>query len=443
MGVKRGYSLIELLVVLAVIVLISLSSLPNIFGRNERLSLDTSANRIRQLLIDARTRSLAPTGRDGEALGQVFQVSFSDFRLPEPTDPAYTVAGTTQTRLARLERGSSRCDENTAQSGFTEIHQLELPRSVYIASFFPVRRSLTDTAAVVRFSVGKVGFSCGMSDSPTINSTDFNDLTFAGRIVGNLGESRARYLVITLSAQRLAEKRYVFIDRQTSEIGVSRSNPQAYFLPSKDELAPKWRDIEPAQFNLSLRCGTNAPSTITLSYPRAEDRVFDQNNTDPNLAVFYDMSWNINGERSLSDGQLIYRPLAIRYFYDTRPGFETVRYQFETTAVSVAHQRFNVTVNVVAADQSGQGQEPYQDGAADAALRQRQKTFFLNCGNGSVGGGATQVDPEIINEGCNPPPQARRLERSGRYADARLFTRSRLAAPPVQGDGCNANQAPV
>lgn len=421
-GTRPGYSLIELLVVLAVVVLISLASLPNIFGRNDRLSLDTSANRIRQMLIDAKTRSLAPAGREGGALGQVFQVTIGDF---QPGQTNYTAVGTPTTATLALQRGSSRCDPSDTQGGFTQIRELKLPRNIYVSSFFPVRPSATDTKAVVRFTVGKIGFLCGLSDNPSIDSTDFNDISWIGNVAtSSANEARARYLVITVSAQRLTEKRYVVIDRQTSEVSVTRQDPQEFFAPLTDVLTPRWRDVDPANFTLSLTCGNGLPSRVVLTYPRAEDRVTDPATTDPNLAVFYDLSWNVNGEQL--NGQPLFRPLAIRYFYDVRPGFETVRYEFETTAVSVAHQRFNVIVNVAASDQGGNLQDAYQAGAPNEAERQRQKTFLLECGVGSGSddkggeeeGVKEQTDPEVMSGSCTQQ-QTRLLPlKPGRYAQA-------------------------
>lgn len=431
-----GYSLIELLVVLAVIVMISLASLPNIFGRNDRLSLDTSANRIKQMLIDARTRSLAPTGREGGALGQVFQVSIGDFQTGQAN---FTAVGAAQTNTLSLERGSSRCDPSDDQGGFTQIRELKLPRNIYISSFFPVLPQSTDTDAVIRFSVGKVGFVCGLASDPSIDSTDFNGAVWSGRILSSLLSARARYSVITVSAQKLSEKRYVVIDRQTSEVTVARENPQAYFTPVGDSLRPKWLDVDSANFNLSLVCGVNT-SRLVLTYPRAEDRITDPNTTDPNLAVFYDISWNLNGEQA--DGQPLFRPLAIRYYYDVRTGFETVRYEFETTAVSVSHQKFSAIVNVAASDQGGLIQEAYQAGAVNAIERQRQKSFFLDCGNGTVkgeeeGGVKEQADPDVVNEACLQANYQSRLKliKPGRYADLWMFPRLRKTALMV-GEEC-------
>jgi prepilin-type N-terminal cleavage/methylation domain-containing protein len=431
----RGYSLIELLVVLAVIVLISLASLPNIFGRNDRLSLETSANRIRQLLIDAKTRSLAPTGREEGALGQIFQVSIGDFQSGGQSN--YTAAGTSKTTSLVLERGSSRCDPSDDQGGFTQIRDLKLPRNIYISSFFPAKPSATDTKAVIRFAVGKVGFNCGFATDPSVDSTNFNDFAWIGKAAATPNQARARYLVITVSAQKLSEKRYVVIDRQTSEITVTRDDPQAYFVPLSDALVPKWQNVDPANFNLSLSCGNGQPSQMVLTFPRAEDRVTDANQTDPNLAVFYDISWNINGEQQ--NGQPVYRPLAIRYYYDVRSGFETVRYEFETTAVSVAHQKFNVIVNVAASDQGGLIQNPYQAGAPDEIERQRQKTFLLDCGNGAVKTDddttKEQADPDIINESCLQQQVHVPMLRPGRYALLWWYD-PRRQANFMEGEAC-------
>jgi|GEM_PF-2524072 len=401
-GPTRGYSLIELVVVLGVVTLIGLASLPNVFGRNERLTLDTSANRIRQLLIDAKTRSLAPTGKDQGQLGQVYQVTIGEFNAGQTN---YTAAGSAKTNVLTLERGTTRCDQSDGQAGNIRLRELTLPRNIYISSFFPSNAAPTDTKSVIRFAVGKVGFSCGTFSNPSIESTNFDDPSWTGKYLNqSSNEAKARYLVIEVSAQKVSEKRYVVVDRQTSEISVSRTNPQSFFASLGDSLKPKWNDIDLAKFRLSLTCGNATPSRVTITYPRAQDRVTDPNVTDPNLAVFYDLSWNINGEQA--NNQPLFRPLAIRYFYDVRPGFETVEYSFETTTVSVAHQRFNVTVNVAASDQVGNLQDAYLNGALNAIERQRQKTFFLECGNQTAKDEADldtdkeQTDPEVINNGC-------------------------------------------
>lgn len=437
-GKPDGYSLIELLVVLAVITLISLASLPNIFGRNDRLSLDTSANRIRQLLIDAKTRSLAPTGKDSGSLGQIYQVSIGNFQTGQAAD--YTFIGSASTNQLYLERGASRCDQSDTQAGMTRLRELKLPRNIYVSSFFPANYSASDVRAVVRFTVGKIGFNCGNASNPAIDSTDFNDSSWVGKLTKTSGEGRARYLVITVSAQKLTEKRYVVIDRQTSEISVSKNNPQDYFTAFSDALKPKWTNVDQANFILNLRCGNGSPSVVTLSYPRAEDRVADPNTTDPNLAVYYDISWQVNGE--MANGQPLFRPLALRYFYDVRPGFETVQYTFETSLISVSHQQFNVVVNVAAADEVGNIQDPYQ--AAPDVERQRQKTFTIDCGQASVKDEDDVVDvddptdPGIILYNCEQQ-QAFNLRRFGRVAllskATNIFQRWRLAVP-AQGQEC-------
>lgn len=437
---QKGYSLIELLVVLAVITLISLASLPNIFGRNDRLSLDTSANRVRQLLIDAKTRSLAPTGKDTGALGQVYQVSIGDFKSGQAAN--YTFTGSASTNQLYLERGAARCDPSDTQSGFARLRELKLPRNIYISSFFPANYAAGDVKAVVRFTVGKIGFNCGNASNPNIDSTDFNNASWIGKLSKSAGEARARYLVITVSAQKLTEKRYVVIDRQTSEITVAKVNPQDFFTAFSDSLKPKWSDvgIDQADFILNLRCGNGGPSVVTLSYPRAEDRVTDPNDPDPNLAVYYDISWQVNGE--MANGQPLFRPLAIRYFYDIRPGFERVQYTFETTLISVSHQQFQVVVNVAASDEAGNLQDPYQ--AAFDVERQRQKTFTIDCGQGSVKDEDDVVDlddptdPGVILYNC-AQQQAYNRNRFGRVADLRgirnIYQRWRLAIP-TEGQEC-------
>lgn len=364
---KPGYSLVELVVVLGIITLIGLSGIPSLASNNDRAALDQNAQRIKQLLIDARTRSLAPTKNDGSATAQNYQVVFGDFSQNVSNNQ---VIGDERTNSVALERGLSQCDSGDVQAGFSQVRSLSLPRNIFISKFYPAstRGGLNeDPKMAVRFVVGQNGFNCGKSSNPAISSTDLA----AGAWIGVKGDNSlaiARYLVIELSGTKLNEQRYVVIDRKTSEVSVAKVNPQSFFNAHGDALAPKWSATEP--FSFSVRCGSN-DSDITVTYPRSLDRSVDAGITDPNLAVYYDISWDL--------GDNVFRPLAISYFYDLSQSL--VNFSFNTTAISTATQPGTIKIRLASRDDYDNVQ-PQNN--ADPLLKWLEKSFSWSCGSASA-----------------------------------------------------------
>lgn len=364
----RAYSLIELMVVLGLITIIGLTGIPNLAGSNDRASLEQNAQLIKQILIDARTRSLAPTKNDGSSTAQNYQVVFGDFS-PEVTNNQ--VAGNANTNVVSLQSGLSQCDSGDVQAGFTEVRSIKLPRNIYLSGYYPAttRGGVNDDQKMaIRFIVGQVGFQCGKASNPSLTSTDFNNNSAWIGKRGDGSQAVARFLLLELSGAKLNEKRYVVVDRKTSEVSVTKINPQSYFIPQSDALAPKWSATEP--FTLSIRCGAN-DSDVTISYPRASDRSVDPLVTDPNLPVYYDISWDTGGN--------IFRPLAISYFYDL--GQNIVNFRFNTTTISTASQPNTIKIRLVAGDDYDNLQ-PQNN--SDALLKWLEKTFNPSCGSTSV-----------------------------------------------------------
>ncbi|MEK7535128.1 MAG: type II secretion system protein, partial [Patescibacteria group bacterium] len=303
---KIGYSLIELMVVIAVITIIGLTSIPNIFNRNDRLLLDTSANQLRQVIIEASTRALAPDKNDSSGSPQVFQVSFGKFTAAATAGVAN---GEVTTNTVALERGLVQCDSGDLQGGFTTLRNITLPRGIYISSFYPSNQNPAqnpnDDRAVIRFAVGDNGFSCGSYANPVYKSGQLFLANWSG-IDKSSNATVARYLVVALASGKVGDKRYVTLDRVTRQVAITRSNPQSYFTPVVDTFVPKWNDVEPNNFTMSVACGTSE-SDITITYPRAKDRVNNPAVVDPNLFVAYNINWKVGS---------VDQPLAIGYFYD-------------------------------------------------------------------------------------------------------------------------------
>src|SRR3989344_1868223 len=257
---QSGYSLIELMVVIAVITVIGLTSIPNLFNRNDRLLLDSSANQLRQVIIEAATRAKAPDKNDSAGSPQVFQVSFGKFTSAATSGVAN---GEVTTNSITLERGLVQCDTGDLQGGFTTLRSFTLPRGIYVSSFYPSNQNpalySTDDRAVIRFAVGEDAFSCGSYSNPVYKSGQL----FLGSWYGKSSETGtrviARYLVVALGSKKVGDMRYVTLDRVTHQVAISRSNPQSYFTPVTDSLVPQWNDdypnthaLDQSKFTLSV-----------------------------------------------------------------------------------------------------------------------------------------------------------------------------------------------
>src|SRR3989344_441684 len=370
---RSGYSLIEMMVVLGVIVMIGIVSLPNIFSQNERASLDSSAQMIRQVIIDAYTRSLAPTRNDESRTGQIYQVAFGNFITGQPKQQGefFEVSGNTGTNKVWLERGLARCDSGDVQGGFSTLKSISLPRGIFVSSFFPSDQPNTEAKSVIRFSAGVEGFQCGSYTKPNIKSDNYrNDFGWTGEDKSLNQKAYARYLVIELSANKIPEHRYVIMDRLTKEVSAVNSNPQSYFASDGDSAVPKWTSISnDDDMTLSIECRAN-DADMLLTFKRAEDRPSATENPDPNLAVYYDIDWDLHNGSG-------YVPLSLKYFYDL--GRNEVKFSFTTTAMSVASRPAKIGIQLKAQDEFANMQ--LESTPADPLLRWWQKDFIPSCGD--------------------------------------------------------------
>lgn len=332
---RSGYTLTELLVVLAVVVLLGGLSIPNLVGGDDRYILVGEANKIKQLLTEAKTRSLAPTKNDSSG-AQVYQVSFSPFPANATDADKLTAKGNNNTNQVTFQRGLANCSSGELQANPVEIESFRLSRGIYISSFYPTNQGASDATASVRFQVGKVGFVCGKQENPSIDSTDFTDSIWQGTN-SNGNPTQARYLVIELSSTKIKQTAYVMVDRLSSEISVERSNAQNYFTPGYDQWPPKWND--PLTQELNVSCGSEL-STINLKFSRASDVYNAAGSSDPNRLVFYDIYWGIDSETAAN--QLT--PLTTKYFYPLDQ--DQVEYTFQTDRLTVngQPQKFNFRI---------------------------------------------------------------------------------------------------
>lgn len=358
---RPGYTLIELAVVLVIIGILAVIGLPSAFTRNDRYVLDNSANQIKELITDARVRSAAPTDTGSNSTTQVYQVTFSSFNGPFNTNSA---TGDINTNLAVLQRGQAQCDKQDVATGLTDMRTLKLPRRVYISSFYPTNQSsAADSTAAIRFDVGKVGFFCGKSTDPSIDSTDLTGANWEGKRISDGTVTTAKYLVLEVSMQGYGEKRYVAVDRLTSEVFVSKTNPQPYLTPIQDTYVPQWINSSPTITLKSVSCSNQATTAgMTINFPRAKD-FYGSGATDFDLSrnVYYEIDWSI-------DGGTTYKTLAAKYFSPLTQ--QTVQYTFSTTPNTINSIGMKISFKVIAYDDYGNKQAGPPDTSISTYLEQ-------------------------------------------------------------------------
>lgn len=373
---KRGYTLIELVVVLAVIALISAATLPNIASSSDQQRLLASANMIRQTILDARTRSLAPSKADSTGNFQAFQVVFSSF--PGPSNNM-SLTGDLNTRTVSEEKAIGSCGDQTNLTGQVTLRTNNLQRNVFISQFYPASNYGSDNQAVIRFTVGRLGFVCGAYTDPRFNSTNFQGSFWSGKDPFGNNPSKARYLVIELSTTK-DKKIYVVVDRQTGEVTVSRTNPQSGFVPVKDEEPPHWQGSALTDNNVkvTMSCGLQT-STVLITYKRALDYL-DSTTFDSTAPVFYDISWR---PAWLSQTET----LITQYYYDV--GQDTVKYLFTTDGISIAQQLQPIKIFLRASDETANQQALIADPNNYTYDIKTQLEISVTpfCGNFSAGGG--------------------------------------------------------
>lgn len=320
---RRSYSLVELIVVIALIVLIGALAAPNLFSGNDRFILLNQANRIKAMIDTARTSSLAPSKSDPSGQPS-YQVVFSSF----PKDQATQIAqGSQRTNTITLQRSHSLCADKTVATPSSIQETLRLPRGVYVSAFYPARIANGATQAIIAYNFGKLGFRCGAVTAENPNdltdSADFTDAAWEGDAT-----SQARYLWLEISSVKVGDKAYVVADRLNNQVFVSRTNPQSFFVSRVDTLTPCWVTstenlsscgIPGTEASLSARCGL-ADSEVTVSFSRALDRYHDNSTpanplddrVDPSRLIYYDISFK-PGAPSANPND--YSPIAVNYFF--------------------------------------------------------------------------------------------------------------------------------
>jgi len=394
---KPGYTLVELLVVLLIIAILTSMSVPGLLNSDERYYLNAEASKLRQMMITARTYSLAPTKAASGSAAQMYQVAMGQFTNNSLINKT-KITGDTGTNQVALQKGPATCSDNLVSGATSTVKSYQMRRGIYVSSFYPMDYLTTDSTAVVRFTIGRAGFICGESSRASIDSLDFQDTHWQSAGSSSL---QSRYLVIELSAQKISSQVYVILDRLNSEIAVSRFNPLRNFTSIDDTFSPQWRSTSAS---LTVDCAPDS-SVLTLKFSRADDR-YEAAQVDANRPVFYDIAWKF-GDPSTDPTQ--YSMLASSYFYDL--GVSPAVFTFSSQAITQNSQSSAISFKIWATDTLGNYQK---DSEADASLQPRDISFprsgtgAWSCGaTAQTGGGdndtgSTPPDNQIIYDN-NPP----------------------------------------
>ncbi len=378
---RGGYSLIELLVVMGILVMLGTTSLPNLYGRSDREDLEQSARELRQLLLDARIRSLAPSKNDSPGQAQFFQVTFGP--LSSEGQGSYIGAGNESVSTFTLEKGLTNCNDSESAAG-VPVKSLKMPRNVHVSTYFPTQYQQTGLATI-RFNAGITGFQCGLISNKRLidayevtPSLTLRDDYWVG--VGPGGtQVRLANLYVELKSKSSGESRFVTMNRFTTNISVTKIKPDQTFQPLGDNQAPMWYDRwkdtvpltpatgpaiwdpnPPPDPTITVSNCTDRESTVEISFTRAVDLFNGQ--FDQNRAVYYDIDWALP-VAAVEPPAGSYQPLAIGYSED--PKRKVVKYRFNTMQVSNSVQPPKLWFKILTSDFGGnapkttQGQDDY------------------------------------------------------------------------------------
>lgn len=371
---------------LLIIAILTSMSVPGLLNSDERYYLNSEASKLRQMLITARTYSLAPAKAASGSAAQMYQVALGQF-ANDPLINLSKITGDMYTNQVALQKGPASCSENLNSGATSTIRSYQMHRGIYVSSFYPMDYLTPDATAVVRFTIGRTGFICGESSRASIDSLDFHDTHWQSASQAAL---QSRYLVIELSAQKIKSQTYVILDRLNSEITVSRFNPLRNFASLDDTFSPKWSD---ETTSLAVTCQPNS-SDLTLKFSRALDR-YSADQTEGTRPVFYDIAWKL-GDPSPDTTE--YMMLSSSYFYDLAIG--EVEFTFSSQAINDINQPNTISFRIWATDSLGNYQK---DSETDATLKSRDITFPRS-GAGHWGCGITAYTGGGDNYTGSTPP---------------------------------------
>lgn len=127
--IAKGYTLIEMVVVVGIIVMLTVLAMPQVNGIEEESNLAAAADTVRQAIIDARNRSMAPKSGDDEAKYSTYKLVFTSGISGE------TVLNSTNYWPIQLYGITTDCEQ--VESKPEPIKKVDLPEGITIDSFSP------------------------------------------------------------------------------------------------------------------------------------------------------------------------------------------------------------------------------------------------------------------------------------------------------------------
>jgi len=358
-SIKKAYSLVELLVVMGIIAVIGLLSIPNFYGFDDKYMLDKTANEVKQMIIEAKSKAEAPQ-KSYTDKAQFFQIQVSGLQqtgietgdVPRNRTLFNSIyEGQTVSMVSGITECSTACKSSFNSPVEKVFH---LPKNIYIRSFYPVKTPSDydgSKPVAIRFTIGQPGYRVGNIDNPETSSIDLvKPLGTLNDWEASTGAARFQtsnmYIELRSTKYRDIPK-YVLVNRFMSQVSVKDSKPESTLDPVADSTPPIWGGAYLwSNPSVTLSCDTNK-STVSIVFPRAIDSA-KANSPDATLPIYYTIKW------SFYDDNGHWVPIIQKAFLGKE---NAVPYSFTTNDVSYMSPRSFIKFSITPYDEESAGTE--------------------------------------------------------------------------------------
>ncbi|MDO8513801.1 MAG: prepilin-type N-terminal cleavage/methylation domain-containing protein [bacterium] len=241
-SLKKGYTLIELIVVIGVIVILTALAMPQVNGIQERSSLTTAAETIRQAVIEARTDAIAPRGGNvGRSNFTAFEIKFIN-GITKKNEQVKTTSGSNAVVTnspVEIQGIVTACDNRSNQLSSTLIKSIDFSDGIMIDGFSPEKllesikagteelipvdgdTSKKITRTGVRFTLANFDITCGGTKSVDSQNAELWDSTKQENTF-RVKLKNIRYEKIKNTTSSDTEFMYVNINKYSGQVWISR-----------------------------------------------------------------------------------------------------------------------------------------------------------------------------------------------------------------------------